>query len=140
MIKELWENHRLLFLAFLAAVSAMLFFGVQSATHAIYWNDPARKSLDLQPWMTPRYVAQSYHLPRDLLGEALMLEPGAPPRRVRLDVLALEKGVTLEEFQERVNEAVEALQERRAQAREDRGTDGGRPPQGDRQGARQGDE
>jgi len=113
MIKELWQHHKLLLLSFIVALMAMGFFGVRMVADAIYWNDPAHSRQDLAPWMTPGYVAQSYHLPRDLLEDALLLERGAQPRRVRLDELAAENGLTLQDLQVRVDTAVVAAQARR---------------------------
>lgn len=41
--------------------------------------DPAHQDQDLAAWMTPRYVAQSYKLPPNVLGPALFLVKGKNP-------------------------------------------------------------
>ena len=114
-IKHLWAHHRALLIAFLAASSVALYFAVTTAAATIYWMDPAHQNQALEPWMTPRYVAQSYQIPRHILGPALFHDPEDPPRRRRLEDIAAENGVTLEELQTRVDAAAaEAEAERQA--------------------------
>ena len=104
-IKHLWAHHRTLLIAFIAASTVALYFAVTTAAAAIYWMDPAHQNQTLEPWMTPRYVAQSYRIPPHILGPALFLSPEDPPRRLRLEDIAAENGVTLEELQARVTAA-----------------------------------
>lgn len=113
MIKYLWHTHRLALCAFAVALCALGYFGVKTIAAAVYWMDPAHQDQPLAPWMTPRYVAQSYGLPRDTIEEIFQLERGVDPPRLRLDRLALEKGLTLEEFQARVEAAALALDAQR---------------------------
>ncbi|MBU2993636.1 hypothetical protein Q4555_12640 [Octadecabacter sp. 1_MG-2023] len=105
MIKHLWHTHRLALLAFAVAVTALGYFGVKTVSSAIYWNDPAHQNQQLAGWMTPRYVAQSYHLPREYMVEALFIDPDAPPRRISLDAIANANGVSLADLQARVDAA-----------------------------------
>ncbi len=113
MIRDLWEHNRPALLAFAVALVALGVFGVRTFASAVYWYDPAHQDQPLAPWMTPRYVAKSYDLPPSIMREALMLAPDGPPRRIRLDRLALEKGVTLEVLQARVEAAAEILDAQR---------------------------
>lgn len=114
-IRHLWAHHRPLLVAFVAAVSVALYFGVTSLAAWIYWMDPAHQNQALEPWMTPRYVSHSYRIPRHILGPALFHDPEDPPRRLRLEDIAAENGVTMEELQERVTAAAaEAEAEREA--------------------------
>ena len=52
--------------------------------------------------------AQSYDLPREFVMEALFIDLDAPPRRVSLDKIADENGVTLAELQVRIDAALAA--------------------------------
>ena len=61
--------------------------------------------------MTPRYVSLSYALPPEILAPALFLEQGAPPRRISLGNIAFENGLTMEELQARIDDAVAAWRE-----------------------------
>ncbi|AKS46431.1 hypothetical protein SAMN05444287_1547 [Octadecabacter temperatus] len=114
MIKHLWQTHRLAVIAFAVALSALVYFGGKTITSAIYWMDPAHQEQPLAGWMTPRYVAQSYKLPREFLIEALFLDPDAPPRRISLDTIAQQNGVSLADLQTRVDAAAAEHQADRA--------------------------
>ena len=105
MIKHLWQTHRLALIAFILAFSALLYFGGKTVTSAIYWMDPAHQEQPLAGWMTPRYVAQSYDLPREYVLPALFFDPETPPRRISLDAIADENGVTLADLQARIDAA-----------------------------------
>ncbi len=108
MIRRLWQKNRLALIAFGVALCALGYFGVKTVGAMIYWMDPAHQEQALAGWMTPRYVAQSYGLPREYLMEALFIDKDAPPRRVSLDKIADENGVTLAELQARIDAAVAA--------------------------------
>ena len=108
MIRQLWNSHRIVLLAFVIALAALGYFGVKTISATIYWMDPAHQNQPLAGWMTPRYVAQSYGLPRATIEDVFQLERGIDPPRLRLDRLAMEKGLSLEEFQARVTAAAAA--------------------------------
>lgn len=113
MIKHLWKTHRLALVAFSVALAALGYFGVKTVSATIYWMDPAHQNQTLAPWMTPRYVGQSYHLPREVVLDALMMDPDAPPRRVSLRDIASDNNVTLDDLQSRVDAAAAAFDARR---------------------------
>ncbi len=104
-LKLLWEHHRTALLAFVALLCVAGYFGLNALSAAIYWNDPRHQDQSLAPWMTPRYVAHSYDIPPDVLGPALFFDPSDPPRRRRLEDIAVANGVTLQDLQERVTKA-----------------------------------
>ena len=93
-------------IAFAIAVVALLYFGFQTLSQALYWNDPAHRDQALAGWMTPRYVAQSYDIPPEVFVPALFLDPAQKPRRKSLDAIAKENGVTLDDLQVRIDAAV----------------------------------
>jgi len=104
-IKSLWINNRIELLAFLTIACVAGFFAIKTISATIYWMDPAHQDQALAAWMTPRYVAQSYQIPPEVLGDALFFDPADPPRRRRLDGIAAENGVTLLDLQNRIDEA-----------------------------------
>ncbi len=106
-LKHLWVNHRIVLFAFLAVLAVMLFFAAKTITSAVYWMDPAHQDQDIAPWMTPRYVANSYQLPPDVLRPALFLDPNAAPRRMSLGKIAADNEITLQELQFQIDAAVE---------------------------------
>lgn len=106
MIRHLWQHNRAALIAFAIAVVALLYFGFQTLSQALYWNDPAHRDQALAGWMTPRYVAQSYHIPPEVFVPALFLDPAQKPRRKSLDAIAKENGVTLDDLQVRIDAAV----------------------------------
>lgn len=76
-LRYLWHTHRLALTGFALALALALFFAVRFALFTIYWADPAHRDTQIEPWMTPGYVAHSYRLPPDLLFEALHLPHGS---------------------------------------------------------------
>lgn len=107
-LRRLWRDHRLLLLAFLAALAVTLFFGVRTIGFLIYWNDPRHQDQPLAGWMTPRYVAHSWDVPPEVIGTALGLE--GPPKGgpVRLEELAAERGMTMAQLNDMLMTAIEA--------------------------------
>lgn len=114
MIAHLWHTHRLALMAFGVSVCALGYFGVKTISSTIYWMDPAHQNEPLAGWMTPRYVAHSYDLPREYLMEALFLDPDAPPRRISIDAIAQNNDMTMADLQARVDAAHAQMMAERA--------------------------
>jgi hypothetical protein len=105
-VQDLWTHNRYLLLAFVLVVALMGVFGVRTASQVIYWADPAHQDQPLAGWMTPRYVGQSYDVPREVVQSAFDLPLDAPPRRVSLETLATEHGASMDDMQMRIDAAV----------------------------------
>ena len=105
-MKRLWRDHRLLTAAFLVAGALTTFFAIRLVASWIYWNDPARRDVEIAGWMTPRYVAHSWRLPPEIVAETLGLDrhAGSPPTFAEL---AAERGVTVEDLAARIESAAE---------------------------------
>jgi len=86
--------HPVLSLAFAAAVAATLWFGVGFVRQTIYWSDPAHQAQPIEPWMTPRYIANSWLLDGRDLANALGVPP-RPKERPTLSRIAEKRGVPL---------------------------------------------
>ncbi|MBN2739454.1 MAG: hypothetical protein JXR35_01000 [Rhodobacteraceae bacterium] len=61
-LRYLWTHHRIASIGFTLALLAALFFSVSFVRRAIYWSDPAHHRQIPEPWMTPGYIARSWHL------------------------------------------------------------------------------
>lgn len=104
--RTMWREHRILFLAFTAALVVTVFFAVRMIVFTIYWSDPAHHHQPLEGWMTPRYIVHSYDLPPEVVQEALNLKEKVRKRRTLAEI-AHDTGLSLEEMTRRVERAAE---------------------------------
>ena len=102
----LWRDNKLLLSGFVLALVLAGFFAVRAVGFWIYWADPAHRNPAIEPWMTPRYVAHSWHVPPKVVAEALGLTPGGG--RITMAEIAAREGVSLPEIAARVIAAIEA--------------------------------
>ena len=105
MIGHLWARHRWLLIGFLAMVALTVFFGVRTVLFTLYWSD--HRDETIAGWMTARYVAMSWQVPPEVVGEALALERDGSGRRATLAELAAAQGVSVESLAEEVTRAIE---------------------------------
>ncbi len=108
-LTSLWQHHRALLIVFVVVAGVTVGFGVRTVTSAIYWMDPAHQDQRIEGWMTPHYVADSYHLPREVVGPALFMDPAGPNQRLNLEQIAAQHGLTLTQLQDRIDTAAAAF-------------------------------
>lgn len=89
------------------ALVVTVFFSVRLVAAWIYWSDPSHRDQAIAGWMTPRYVATSWHVPPEVVGDALGLAVERP-RRLTLDQLAKERGVPLSDLTAALAAAISA--------------------------------
>lgn len=89
---DLFRRHKALTIAFLLALAATLFFSVRLVMATLLWPPPEMPDQPIAGWMTPRYVAHSWHLPPRLVAETLDLRPDGMGRRVTLKDIAASQG------------------------------------------------
>lgn len=104
-VARLWREHRLMMLVFAGALAAAMFLGGRAAFFWLTWTPPDPQQIVLEGWMTPRYVAHTWHLDRDVVAGTFGLEPGGGVR-VTLEQIAAAQGITLAELQARLRAAV----------------------------------
>ncbi|MFN4157175.1 MAG: hypothetical protein ACK4GO_02035 [Gemmobacter sp.] len=75
MIRRLWRDQRLAFLAFLAALIVTLVLLGRVAVIAVFWANPANRDVVIKAWMTPGYVARSYRVAPSVVFEAIPYAP-----------------------------------------------------------------
>ncbi len=98
----LWQNHKLLLLAFILAAAATLVFAVRLVVVTVYFSNPTHQNQPLEGWMTPRYLAYSYDLTANELEQVLGIDPTGVSR-IHLRNLLKDQGITLQELQSRLD-------------------------------------
>ncbi|MBP0482721.1 hypothetical protein [Sagittula salina] len=76
-MRRLWREAPYLTGGLALALLVATVFAVRLALGALFWADPEHRDMPIAPWMTPRFVAMSWHLPKDVVTDALGLNPGA---------------------------------------------------------------
>lgn len=99
-LKTIWHRHRLLSLAFLAALALTLAFAVRGVLMMPLFGAPPPDP-PIEGWMTPRLVAHGWHLPPEVLAGALGIEPGSGRRRT-LEQIARDQGVSVADLAARI--------------------------------------
>jgi hypothetical protein len=83
-LRHLWNRHRILLAMFAVALALTAFFAVRMGVSTVHWSDPGNRDLAIEGWMPVRFVARSWNVPPEVLGDALALMPGA--RRTVSDI------------------------------------------------------
>ncbi len=104
----LWRGHRLLVLAFAAALALTVLLAVRTLLFTLHWSDPARQDQAIAGWMTPRYVALSWDVPSEVVAGALELDRDGSGRRITLAELADGRGVPVADLAAALDRAIAA--------------------------------
>ena len=107
-LKELWKTNRLMLIAFVIAAFLTAMFLVRTVVFTVYWADPAHRDQSIEPWMTVRYVSNSWDLPRDEMIAALGFEPENGRFQTFGDI-AQSRGLSLEDITARIEAAAKAF-------------------------------
>ena len=91
------KRHPVLSTVFVAAVLVSLFFALRLVVFAVVWSDPERHEQPPAPWMTIRYVARSWDMPPEILGDALALGHGGVGRGMTLKDIADMQGRSVDQ-------------------------------------------
>lgn len=83
---------RILIAVVVIALLGAAIFGIRLATAARNWQDHPPEPI--AGWMSPRYVIMSQHVPPEIIGQLLHLDPAAPHRKVSIADLAAEQNTT----------------------------------------------
>jgi anaerobic selenocysteine-containing dehydrogenase len=104
-LRYLWRRHRAACVAFALATAIALFFALRFAAFAVYWSDPAHRDHKIEGWMTPGYVARSWHVDPQLVREALGGQ-FEDKRRLTIDRIARQTGVPKDQLIEALRDAI----------------------------------
>ncbi|MDF0602938.1 hypothetical protein P1J78_19520 [Psychromarinibacter sp. C21-152] len=108
-LMRIWRRHPVLGTLFPLALALTLFFTVQGALHAVYWADPAHRDQTIAGWMTPRYVAHSWAVPREVMARAVGEVPRLRGGQPTLERIAEMQGVPLAELIARIEAEIAAF-------------------------------
>lgn len=95
-------------LAFLLAALLTVFFIIRTLVFAAYWADPAHQNQIIEPWMTIRYVSNSWGLPRREMIQALGFEP-EKGRPLTFGQIAAQNDLSLADMTARIRAASQAF-------------------------------
>jgi hypothetical protein len=107
MIGHLWARHRWLLLGFVATVALALFFTVRAVVFTVYWS--GHRDEAIAGWMTPRYIAMSWEVPPQVIGEALGFAPDGDPRRMTIEEYARSNGLSVTDVAATLTVAIAAF-------------------------------
>ncbi|MGY3437127.1 MULTISPECIES: hypothetical protein [unclassified Marinovum] len=103
-LRTLWRDNKLLLTGFVLALALMAFFAIRSVMFWVYWADPMHRNQAIEPWMTPRYIAHSWDVPPQIVGEAMHLDPSGG--RITVAEVAAQQGVASGEIVRVVTAAI----------------------------------
>jgi len=94
------------------AMVGTLFFAMRIVTSAERWQHPPQSNEPIAGWMTPRYVSRAWHVPPEIIGEALALEKDGSGRKVTLDEIAAERGIDIDTLIAELAAAIDTFAEK----------------------------
>jgi hypothetical protein len=86
---------------------------------AIYFDDPKHQNVTLRAWMTPRYVAHSYDVPRRVVIKTLEIADEEDDHPRRMDVLAQRLELSLPELTEKLRADIAVFREQSSENADD---------------------
>jgi len=104
--KRIWAAAPVATVVLGLALVVSLGFALRMAAFWVYWNDPAHRDQQIQAWMTPRFVAHSWHVPREVLLDALAMERPPSTGPVSLRELAVTLDMPVETLILRLEAAI----------------------------------
>ena len=108
VLARLWRDQRVALIGFGVALLLVVFFGVRMIVAAIYWADPAHHRQMPEPWMTPGYIAHSWHLAPPEVGDLLGVT--RQDGRQTLAELARARGVPVNQLITELAETLSGMQ------------------------------
>ncbi|WP_323036952.1 hypothetical protein [Pararhodobacter sp.] len=91
---------------FVIALGLTLFFGVRTTLSALYWHDPEHNDQAIAGWMPVGYIGRSWDLPREVVAEAVGVEPSRS-RRLSIAQIAEERGVPVNQLIDQISTAID---------------------------------
>ncbi|MFW2543550.1 hypothetical protein ACN2XU_12965 [Primorskyibacter sp. 2E107] len=104
-----YKKQPVLTLLFAVALLASVFFGGRLIVHSVFWANPAHRDQTIAGWMTPGYVAHSWQVPNEIVGDALGLTKDSFQPGQTLDELAKARGVPFQSLSVDLYNAITAF-------------------------------
>ncbi len=108
-LKTMWKAAPVATLLLALALAVSVGLGGRMVARAIYWSDPAHINQPLAGWMTPHYIAHSWHIPREVMITFLnQTDTETPPRPAPLSMIAQRRGIPLDQLIQDLNAKIAA--------------------------------
>lgn len=107
-VKRLWAAAPIATVVLALALLFGAFFTARTVAFWVYWHDPAHRQQAVAAWMTPGFVAHSWHVPREVVLEAIDAPP-SPGHPMSLEELAAQRGVPVSTLVDEINAAIAAF-------------------------------
>ena len=108
LLRQLWNSHPLALLGFLAGALVTIVFVARLGLFALYWSDPRHREMVPEPWMTPGFIAHSWHLPPEDVAAQLGLTEKPDGKPPTLGEIARDTGEPLDALLTRLDAWLEA--------------------------------
>ncbi len=115
-VRRLWKAAPVATLLLAVALAASAFFATRAVMFSLYFQDPAHREQQIEPWMTPGYIAHSWRVPREIVLEALNAPVPPPKGRMDIEDLAAYRGTSVAAL---IAAAEAAIADFRAESRQD---------------------
>lgn len=102
-LSRLWRRNRLLTIAFALALAFTAVFAVRTTVSFVYWAN--HRDEPIAPWMSVRYISNSYSLPPFIIAEAAGLVPGERDRRP-IGEIVRDNGEAFDDVKARIEQAI----------------------------------
>ena len=90
----------------LLSISIILLVVFTLRLTVFFLRPPPPRDMTIQPWMTPGFVAHSWHVPPDVMAAVLQIDASKGGRMQNLDHLATERGIPVEELIKTIESAI----------------------------------
>ncbi|MFZ7091926.1 hypothetical protein [Primorskyibacter sp. 2E233] len=105
-LRAAFRRHPILTSGFTLALLLTLFFSGRLVVHSFYWADPTHRDEQIAGWMTPGYVAHSWHVPPEIIGGALGFTRETIVQGQTLDELAEARDVPFDQLAKDLEAAI----------------------------------
>lgn len=110
-LRRLWARHPILTAVFMVSLLATLLFGIRTVMFAMDWDGPKHTQQPVAGWMTPRYVAVSWDIPKPEMFDIMSRVTGMerlPDKPKPIDHIAKDLGIPEDELIARLQAEVTA--------------------------------
>lgn len=104
-LKRLWRAAPIATLILGLALGATGIFAVRATLFAVRWHDPANREVQIEGWMTPGFVAHSWHVPPEVVLDAIGA-PRKPNHPMSFYELAAKQRLDVSQLIDAANDAI----------------------------------
>ncbi|GAA3873650.1 hypothetical protein [Celeribacter arenosi] len=112
-LRRFWRAAPIATVVLVLSIAMAGFFTVRSLAFWFYWHGAESRQQPIEPWMTPGYIAHSWHVPPEIVLEAVGAPMPPPKGPMNLIDIAHLRDVPVETLVEAARVAVEDFRENR---------------------------